>query len=448
MRKIQKHHILNLKRRIIAAVFLVTALPLLVIVAYFFRSNIIFTEKQIFILGVIIFVGWVVILDFLLLSVRRIYLLSRSALEEVANRGISEEISSRNEIEGIESIFSLLTSRLKSSFQELQQVSKKIDDLNQEISKKVGVLSTIMEIHTMFSGKESDEEVLQFIVYKIKEVLHLERVIFLLHKDAGGEKFTIFPYQREEKLSLLFNEKYFSKIKKLKNIFVSDFSREKGDCAFFQEPLQLKNFFLNPIYIKGELMGICAGGNNRDNFTFSSEDINLIELFSKNIIMLWEHRRLSSMIEEMGILDPLTGLYEKEYFFEKMEEEIKRTSLSQKPCGFIIAEISNFRHLLDTAGVMATEHILWQLASTIKQNLRQLDIACRLAEDQLAIILKETNHNQCHRKAKELRNIVDNCFKGKKDKPQVRFSVAEIPLDGILRDEIISVALSRLKENV
>ena len=67
----------------------------------------------------------------------------------------------------------------------------------------------------------------------------------------------------------------------------------------------------------------------------------------------------------MAIKDSLTSLYLKEYFFERLAEEIKRAHSKKSQIGVIMIDIDDFKKVNDTYGHVVGDFVLKKLAKIL-----------------------------------------------------------------------------------
>jgi len=89
-------------------------------------------------------------------------------------------------------------------------------------------------------------------------------------------------------------------------------------------------------------------------------------------------------VEAGGVLDPGTGLYSRQYFAERLEEELIRAQ--RYGHNVAIVRIALINVPADTDG----PQVLADAAALIKNSVRRVDIVCRFAESEFAIIMPHT----------------------------------------------------------
>jgi diguanylate cyclase (GGDEF)-like protein len=191
-------------------------------------------------------------------------------------------------------------------------------------------------------------------------------------------------------------------------------------------------------------MGVLGVGNNKDDFCFTSEFLDILNLFSLDIALICEHKRLSLKVDALEIYDYLTGLYNEKFMINRFEEEIRRATTYQRPCGFLLMEISNFDSYQKNFGLIEAEKLLKKIANIFKESLRQIDIIGRMGANKIGVILIERNKRECQRVADKLREELNYIFQ---DKVRFVFSVAENPIDGTTAQELIQCAHLRVNQS-
>lgn len=114
-------------------------------------------------------------------------------------------------------------------------------------------------------------------------------------------------------------------------------------------------------------------------------------------------------IERLAVTDELTSLYNRRYFFKKLDEEFERTRRYGQTLSLIIADIDNFKSFNDRYGHQAGDTIICEVAGIIKSSCRESDIPSRYGGEEFAIILPSTTGDGAAAMAEKLRKKVSEC---------------------------------------
>ncbi len=98
-----------------------------------------------------------------------------------------------------------------------------------------------------------------------------------------------------------------------------------------------------------------------------------------------EHER------ELARTDDLTGLLNRRSFMEVAHQEINRARRFRHPFTVAYMDVDNFKTVNDQHGHSTGDAVLREVAQTIKQNLREIDVIARLGGDEFVILMPETN---------------------------------------------------------
>lgn len=90
--------------------------------------------------------------------------------------------------------------------------------------------------------------------------------------------------------------------------------------------------------------------------------------------------------EKMTIHDELTGLYNRRYFLERLEEELKRNALKDTIIGIMMIEVDNFREITSIYGHQTENIIIAESAKKIQRALTAGEIAARYSEVMFAVL--------------------------------------------------------------
>ncbi|MDG6777906.1 diguanylate cyclase [Thiomicrorhabdus sp. zzn3] len=148
------------------------------------------------------------------------------------------------------------------------------------------------------------------------------------------------------------------------------------------------------------------------NLILASDNANLEKVIQKRTLEL-EH--LNHELEEKIKLaeygarhDPLTGLYNRRCFEEKLEAEINRAKRYSQPMSVVLLDIDDFKLINDDFGHSAGDQILKALALFLNEHTREYDLIARWGGEEFIIIMPNTNLQQAFDKAERLRLGIEN----------------------------------------
>lgn len=104
--------------------------------------------------------------------------------------------------------------------------------------------------------------------------------------------------------------------------------------------------------------------------------------------------------------DPLTGLFNRKRFDQGIDTELTNALERDLPLALVLCDIDHFKRFNDTYGHQTGDQVLRLVGTTLRQNVKGRDIACRYGGEEFAVILPETNLEQAMTVAEHIRTAV------------------------------------------
>jgi GGDEF domain-containing protein len=95
------------------------------------------------------------------------------------------------------------------------------------------------------------------------------------------------------------------------------------------------------------------------------------------------------------IRDPLTGVYNRNFFNEMIANEINRSKRYGEQFSIVILDIDNFKKINDDHGHLIGDWILKECASIISRSIRASDVLVRFGGDEFLVVSPETDFKDC-----------------------------------------------------
>lgn len=139
------------------------------------------------------------------------------------------------------------------------------------------------------------------------------------------------------------------------------------------------------------------------------KDDEIAVLISNTNLMRIELEKNRMYLSNLANKDGLTGVYNRRYFNQKLEEEWeKHCSLSNK-INLIFFDIDYFKKYNDLYGHVRGDECLIQIASTLLNLVEpSTDVLARYGGEEFVIITLEQDTDKLIRKAEELRNAIED----------------------------------------
>ncbi|MFZ9595195.1 MAG: GGDEF domain-containing response regulator [Bdellovibrionia bacterium] len=117
-------------------------------------------------------------------------------------------------------------------------------------------------------------------------------------------------------------------------------------------------------------------------------------------------KRASHRIEELVLLDDLTGLMNIRAVYRKGEEEITRAHRMVRPISAILINLDGFSLVNQSCGFLIGSQVLQDIARHIRTSLRKLDLIARIGADEFFIVLPDTDLTHAQVVAEKIRELI------------------------------------------
>jgi len=96
-------------------------------------------------------------------------------------------------------------------------------------------------------------------------------------------------------------------------------------------------------------------------------------------------------LEKMASHDEMTQLYNRRYFYERLQEGLARARGSKQTLALILLDIDGLKKINDEYGHAVGDIMIASLAKVIDKHIRTSDVPARLGGDEFAILMPDTD---------------------------------------------------------
>lgn len=153
--------------------------------------------------------------------------------------------------------------------------------------------------------------------------------------------------------------------------------------------------------------------------------------------------RYQDELYHMSVTDPLTGLYNRRHFDTQLEVILADHLSKNRSVCLLLIDLDGFKFINDTYGHPFGDEVLRTTAQLLKQLVRRNDYIARLAGDEFAMVLKNTNLENATKIAQKLHQQISQTrvpLPVGSMQLQSSIGVAEAPTHGRKAQELVSAA--------
>jgi diguanylate cyclase (GGDEF)-like protein/putative nucleotidyltransferase with HDIG domain len=194
---------------------------------------------------------------------------------------------------------------------------------------------------------------------------------------------------------------------------------------------------LCPLKNQQRLVGILALSKKYPAGFYFPKDIEFLARLSGDIASNVENAFLYEKAKERANTDELTGLFNRGFFRQRLDEEIARSSRYGEVFSLILIDIDDFKKYNDLSGHLIGDEVLKRISNFTQMTVRNSDICFRYGGDELAVILPQTTIEGGRVVAERIRQGVESLTDWAFDPLTVSIGLSSWPTDGVINDDLI-----------
>ncbi len=198
-------------------------------------------------------------------------------------------------------------------------------------------------------------------------------------------------------------------IKKMQPLLVEDVNKDfRFDVERIdkEELRNIRSLIIAPLMTYNKIMGILRV-DSLDSSSFNQEDLRLLVTVSDLAAASIDNAILYQHTLELAIHDGLTSLYLKNYFLERLAEELQRASIKKGNLSILMLDIDKFKNFNDKFGHIAGDIVLKAVSKILQDCVsKDANIVCRFGGEEFAILLADTDKEEALNLAEDLRKAI------------------------------------------
>jgi len=201
-------------------------------------------------------------------------------------------------------------------------------------------------------------------------------------------------------------------------VLSSVFDARQAVCDLEGTALGSQRFLAHPIMIHQKIFAVLV------LMDVSARDRRMLSILTERFISEMQRVNLYKKIETLAITDGLTGMYVRRHLLERFEAELERSKKYGLRLSFLMIDIDHFKNFNDQYGHLVGDVVLRQVAETIRNSVRELDLVGRVGGEEFGVLLIETEESGAFFVAERIRYAVqEKIFKAYNESLRVAISV-------------------------
>jgi diguanylate cyclase (GGDEF)-like protein/PAS domain S-box-containing protein len=164
---------------------------------------------------------------------------------------------------------------------------------------------------------------------------------------------------------------------------------------------------------------------------------------TKSVELNHQLSKYQDELYQLSVTDPLTGIYNRRHFDAQLEVILSDHLARNIPVCLMLIDLDGFKFINDTYGHPFGDEVLRTTAQLLKQQVRRNDYIARMAGDEFAMVLKNTDIENATRIAQKLHARINETrvpLPVGHMQLQSSIGVAEAPTHGTNAQDLVSAA--------
>ncbi len=248
---------------------------------------------------------------------------------------------------------------------------------------------------------------LDYILRRIGEFFQLDRTYLFLLADEGRHMRNAHEWCAEGVNSVITDMADVSVMQMEWSYHQISAMREKGqillvdDVDALPEPQAsnekvllkgqgVRSMFCVPVATQGEVIGFW-GADSLIQREWPREYSNLLIVVANLISGVLDRSRLEEDLVNLSVTDPLSGVYNRRYTMERLEERLDEARRGGRNIAVAMVDIDHFKRLNDSHGHIAGDGVLREFSAILCENVRSFDVVGRFGGEEFLIVFADAS---------------------------------------------------------
>ncbi len=256
------------------------------------------------------------------------------------------------------------------------------------------------EVVTSSSVHHKSFEEVQEMEYDSPEMKNMVQAAMI--SSALGDYFCTNRKGESIELLKVLSSEYYSYSKEELNDLIEEVRNRVDQAA------ELFSVDVSEIGDPGDMM---AEANEQLAFLAMKEHVASTQAEARTELIEQEKNQLESKnneLKQQAFRDPLTKLYNRNFFNESLNNELHRSCREGTSIGIIFTDIDKFKNLNDTYGHQFGDEVLIKVSQLIQDSLRKCDVVARFGGEEFVILVQQPTEKGIAKVAERLRAKIES----------------------------------------
>jgi two-component system, cell cycle response regulator len=321
-----------------------------------------------------------------------------------------------------------------------------------ELKQSTTQVSGFYEISKLLNSHLYQSEVVRLLVDVVKKMFPFHRIVLALADDRNENFVVKYVVGRAHDLAegatfALTEKGRVGWVYQYKEIcLISDLERGTQPIPRYRLDEDsrhgFKSFLAAPLMIEHRPIGVvCLESDQKNEYT--ERDKEKMSIIMNIAEMALSKAHLYQRMENLATIDGLTNLANHRHFQNILGAEIRRAKRHNLSIALLMIDIDYFKQINDNYGHQAGDYILVEIATLLKDTVREVDLVARYGGEEFAVVLVGDRSLNSDISAERIRaKICKHKFNTQSRTLQVTISIgiAIFPTDSDSQSDLIRMA--------
>jgi diguanylate cyclase (GGDEF)-like protein len=324
--------------------------------------------------------------------------------------GIEHDIENRYLMEQLEEKYDQLEeaqNEIKQQYGELKSANDKLEKTNKKLSDSIAEFYTLQQISRAIGSILDIKELLRYLNDIILGVMGVSYSTILLYDERTNRlKLHTTNISNTGDLAVM-------KDNINNGVLLNALNNGENLLENFVNPAQYRftagrdvhSLICLPLNTKTGKFGLVLVEHTYSN-AFDEDNLRLLSIIAQQVGIVMENAELYNRMTELARKDGLTGVYNRQYFQERLEVDFRNAKKENYSLSLAIFDIDNFKKFNDTYGHLFGDKVLISIVETVSSTLRKNDIMARFGGEEFIILFPRTSLQEAYDKVEALRERI------------------------------------------
>jgi two-component system cell cycle response regulator len=154
------------------------------------------------------------------------------------------------------------------------------------------------------------------------------------------------------------------------------------------------------------VIGVLSAIDRYDDQPFSAADTAAMRALAAPLALAVSRECARTRAEELAqaaAIDPVSGLFNRRYFQQRLAEELERAHRYGMPIALVMLDLDGFKGVNDVHGHLLGDVVIREVANMLRAAVRVFDVCVRFGGDEFVIVMPDTSAADSRRIADRIR---------------------------------------------